>query len=154
VTPIEPLSGSLVIDQPRIAFSINDAESGAAGLFVSVTSSNQLVVSNVNLTLTQGAVGQYTLTIDPIGVGYSTIYLRVSDGAVTNTVEIPYAASAMGTAGRNFSHRHCRCVGVDTDRRRTHVGGRRRKPDHSHLSPQSVWSAGGGIQHDAVPRVD
>ena len=103
VTPIEPLSG--VIGDPTnpgIAFSINDAESGAAGLFVSVTSSNQLVVSNVNLTLTQGAVGQYTLTIDPIGVGYSTIYLRVSDGAVTNTVEIPYAASAMGRPGGIF----------------------------------------------------
>ena len=103
VTPIAPLSGVIGDPtNPRIVFTINDAESGAAGLIVSLTSSNQLVVPNENLTLTWGAVGQYTLTIDPIGVGYSTIYLRVSDGAVTNIIEIPYAASAMGRPGGVF----------------------------------------------------
>ena len=103
VTLIAPLSGVIGDPtNPRITFTVNDAESGAAGLIVSLTSSNQLVVPNQNLTLTSEAVGQYTLTINPIGVGYSTIYLRVSDGSVTNTVEIPYAASEMGRPGGVF----------------------------------------------------
>jgi hypothetical protein len=103
VTPIAPLSGVIGDPtNPRIAFTINDAESGPTGLTVSLTSSNQLVVSNANLTLTSGGIGQYTLTITPTGVGYSTIYLRVSDGVATNTIEIPYAASAMGRPGGVF----------------------------------------------------
>ncbi len=103
VTPIAPLSGVIGDPtNPRITFTINDAESGAAGLFVSLTSSNQLVVPVENLTLTSGAVGQYTLAINPMGVGYSTIYLRVSDGLLTNVIEIPYAASAMGRPGGVF----------------------------------------------------
>ena len=103
VTPIAPLSGVIGDPtNPRIAFTVNDAESGAAELTVSLTSSNDLVVPDANLTLTSGAIGQYTLTINPIGVGYSTIYLRVSDGRVTNTIEIPYAASAMGRPGGVF----------------------------------------------------
>jgi len=103
VTPIAPLSGVIGDPtNPRISFTIGDAESGVAGLVVSVTSSNQLVVPDANLTVTAGAGGQRILTINPVGVGYSTIYLRVSDGTVTNTIEIPYAASAMGRPGGVF----------------------------------------------------
>jgi hypothetical protein len=103
VTPIAPLSGVIGDPtNPRITFTIGDAESGVAGLVLSITSSNQLVVPDANLILTPGAAGQYTLTINPIGVGYSHIYLRVSDGAVTNAIEIPYAASLMGRAGGVF----------------------------------------------------
>jgi hypothetical protein len=103
VTPIAALSGVIGDPtNPRIVFTINDAESGAAGLTLSVTSSNQLVVPDANLILSAGAAGQYTLTINPVGVGYSTIYLRVSDGAVTNIIEIPYAASEMGRLGGIF----------------------------------------------------
>jgi hypothetical protein len=103
VTPIAPLSGVIGDPtNPQIVFTINDAENGTAGLSVSVTSSNQLVVPDANLILTSGTGGQRTLTINPVGVGYSTIYLRVSDGIVTNTIEIPYAASAMGRPGGVF----------------------------------------------------
>src|SRR5688500_7592880 len=103
VTPIAPLSGVIGDPtNPQIIFTIGDAETGLSGLVLSITSSNQLVLPDANLVLTAGAAGQYTLTINPIGVGYSHIYLRVSDGAVTNTIEIPYAASAMGRPGGVF----------------------------------------------------
>jgi hypothetical protein len=87
---------------PRIVFTINDLESGTSGLTVSVTSSNQLVVPNANLVITSGPGGQRTLTINPIGVGYSTLYIRISDGIATNIIEVPYAASLMGRPGGVF----------------------------------------------------
>jgi hypothetical protein len=103
VTPIAAICGTIGDPtNPQIVFTINDAESGTSGLTISVTSSNQLVVPDGNLVVTAGAGGQRTLTINPIGVGYSTIYLRVSDGIATNVVEIPYAASEMGRPGGVF----------------------------------------------------
>ncbi|MCI0366318.1 MAG: hypothetical protein L0219_20850, partial [Phycisphaerales bacterium] len=87
---------------PTLTFFISDAESGIAGLTVSLTSSNQLVVPDANLIVTSGPGGQRTLSINPIGVGYSTLYVRVSDGITTNTVEVPYAGSEMGRPGGVF----------------------------------------------------
>lgn len=86
---------------PRITFAVNDVESGA-GVTVSVTSSNQLVVPDANLALSIVGGNERTLTINPSGVGYSTIYIRVSDGVATNVVEVPYAASEMGRPGGIF----------------------------------------------------
>jgi uncharacterized protein DUF3616 len=103
VSAIAPICGVIGDPtNPRITFTFNDAESGTAGVTVSVTSSNQLVVPNANLVLTIGGAGLRTLTINPIGVGYSTIYIRVSDGVTTNVVEVPYAASEMGRPGGIF----------------------------------------------------
>ncbi|MCI0745616.1 MAG: DUF3616 domain-containing protein [Verrucomicrobia subdivision 3 bacterium] len=103
VTPIAPISGVIGDPtNPKVTFSINDAESGLSGLTIGVSSANPLVVPSANLSIAAGPGGQRTLTINPIGVGYATIYIGVSDGIVTNIVELPYAASEMGRPGGVF----------------------------------------------------
>lgn len=103
ITDVQPICGVIGDPtNPQIRFFISDPENGTSGLTVSVTSSNQLVVPDGNLTVTSGPGGQRTLAINPIGVGYSTIYIHVSDGVATNVIEVPYAASAMGRPGGVF----------------------------------------------------
>lgn len=78
---------------PPIAFTINDAETPASLLMVSAASSDTAVVPDSNLTLTGGG-SQWILQIDPVGVGYATITISVSDGVTTLLSSFPYAASA------------------------------------------------------------
>ncbi|MDB9435478.1 ExeM/NucH family extracellular endonuclease [Dolichospermum lemmermannii CS-548] len=79
-----------------IEFNISDAETSAASLTVTATSSNTAVVSNANLTI--AATGNSrNLKINPTGVGYSDITVTVSDGTLTNSYVIKYAASAAST---------------------------------------------------------
>lgn len=76
-----------------IIFNINDAETPITGLNISVTSSNQAVVSNSNIIL-DGNSNLKTLKITPNGVGYSLITVTVSDGIAATSYVINYAASA------------------------------------------------------------
>jgi hypothetical protein len=103
ITPLAAISGVIGDPtNPQVSFSIGDLESGVPGLSLSVTSDNPLVVPDSNLIVTTGAGGQRILTINPIGVGYATIFVRVGDGITTHEVSFPYAASAMGRPGGLF----------------------------------------------------
>ncbi|MFN4144783.1 MAG: ExeM/NucH family extracellular endonuclease, partial [Runella sp.] len=75
-----------------IEFNINDVETPSS-LSVSATSSNTSVVTNANLVLT-GTGNSRNLKITPTGVGYSDITVTVSDGSLSASYVIKYAASA------------------------------------------------------------
>jgi hypothetical protein len=102
ITParLAPLSG--VIGDPEnetVTFTVSDEDSSAASLVVTASSTNQAVVPNANLSLTNIAPGKWTLAIDPVGVGYSEIQIRVSDGVYSRIGFLEYAASAQGRPG-------------------------------------------------------
>jgi hypothetical protein len=86
---------------PLIAFTISDAESPVAALAVSVVSSNQAVVASSNLLLS-GTGAARTLTVQPNGVGYATITVRVSDGQLTGERSFELAASADARGNGRF----------------------------------------------------
>ncbi len=75
-----------------IDFVINDAETVASSLIVTVASSNTAVVPNGSLTLS-GASAIRNLKIAPSSVGYSTITIQVSDGISNASYVLNYAAS-------------------------------------------------------------
>ena len=87
-----------------INFKIADSDTAIDQLTVTVTSSNQAVVSNESLTLT-GVGADRNLKIDPTGVGFTDIQVEVSDGVNTNVYTIQYGASD-GTANSKASHFH------------------------------------------------
>lgn len=113
--PLPPLSGvigdhdneivtftlSVLEDDDDNFKSDDDADDyvPATSLIVSATSSNQSVVPNANLTLTNVAPGKWKLTIEPVGVGYAEIIIRASDGIYTRLGFVEYAASAQGRPG-------------------------------------------------------
>jgi hypothetical protein len=100
---LRPFSG--VIGDPTnpgLTFQIRDPDSDPATLQITVTSSNQLVVPNGNLTVVAGAGGLRTLFLNPIGIGYSWMQLIVTDDDLSVTQSFLYAASAMGRAGGYF----------------------------------------------------
>ncbi|WZI66393.1 MAG: ExeM/NucH family extracellular endonuclease [Gloeotrichia echinulata IR180] len=84
-----------------IEFNVADAETAAGSLTVTATSSNTGVVTNTNLTIT-GTGNSRNLKITPTGVGYSDITVTVSDGTLSNSYVIKYAASAAGTNNTRF----------------------------------------------------
>lgn len=99
-----PLTGagaiSGVINDPTdpaktlgIDFTLSDSDTPIGDLTVTVTSSNQAVVPNANLTLS-GTGAERNLKIDPAGVGLANITVTVSDGTLSNSYIINYAASA------------------------------------------------------------
>lgn len=84
-----------------IEFNIADAETAAGSLTVTATSSNAAVVSNANLVIT-GTGNSRNLKITPTGVGYSDITVTVSDGTLSNSYVIKYAASDVGATNTRF----------------------------------------------------
>ena len=74
----------------------------ATALTVTVTSTNQFVVPDANLTLTNIAPGKWKLTIAPQGVGYSEIIIRATDGIYTRLGYLSYAASTQGRLGAKW----------------------------------------------------
>ncbi|GAB3747218.1 hypothetical protein GCM10028817_04300 [Spirosoma pomorum] len=74
-----------------INFTLADSDSPISSLTVTASSSNSAVVSTLALMGTDAA---RNLKITPVGVGYSTITLTVTDGANRGTYIINYAASA------------------------------------------------------------
>ncbi len=98
--PSSPFTISGVISDPTdpaatngLNFIINDTETAASDLKVSVTSSNLSVVPNSNVVLTGNGAAQ-NVKIIAAGVGYSTITVSVTDGTNTTNYQISYAASA------------------------------------------------------------
>lgn len=87
---------------PRVTFSVNDAESGVASVTVQARSTNPLVVPDANLRLTADGGGAYTLSIEPVGVGYADIHILAADEAMTNVATLRYAASEMGRPEGRF----------------------------------------------------
>lgn len=73
---------------PTVAFTV-----GGTGLTVTVTSSNPSVVPTANISVS-GTGSDRTLKLTPVGAGYSTITVKVSDGSKTTTKTFDYAASA------------------------------------------------------------
>ena len=86
---------------PILTFQLSDAESPIGALSVSVSSSDQSIVPDANLLLS-GNGGERTLSIHPIGVGYATILLTVSDGNMTGLAPIQFAASIDDRGGGRF----------------------------------------------------
>ena len=79
-------------DTGAIAFTIDDIETPADSLLVSVASSDQTLVPNSNITLTPGLDGARSLVISPAenAFGVTTITVTVSDGEdqTTETFEL------------------------------------------------------------------
>ncbi len=102
ITPVGPICGTIGDPtNPKVYFTVADAETPPDDLVVAASSS-QRVVPTTNLTLTPLGGGLWSLAIEPIGVGYTTISISVSDNALTKQITFPYAASAMGRAGGRF----------------------------------------------------
>ncbi|BAB77800.1 ExeM/NucH family extracellular endonuclease [Anabaena sp. FACHB-709] len=76
-----------------INFTLSDTDTPVENLTITVTSSNQAVVPDANLTLT-GTGAERNLKINPAGVGLANITLTVSDGTLSSSYIINYAASA------------------------------------------------------------
>jgi uncharacterized protein len=76
-----------------IDFTLSDSDTPVNNLTVTVTSTNQGVVPNANLTLT-GTGAERNLKINPSGVGLANITVTVSDGTLSSSYIINYAASA------------------------------------------------------------
>jgi len=77
-----------------IEFNVSDIEVTAGSLVVTASSSNTAVVPNANLTISTGNANSRNLKITPTGSGYSDITVTVSDGSLTGSYLIKYAASA------------------------------------------------------------
>lgn len=99
IAPGSPDTISGVISDPTdptktlgINFTINDAQTNAANLILSATSSNSSVVPNTNIILS-GSGASRNIKITPIAIGYSTITINVTDGTFTTPYQIYYAAS-------------------------------------------------------------
>jgi hypothetical protein len=73
-------------------FTLADSNTAANLLTVTATSNNQAVVPDANLNL-MGSGANRNLKITPIGTGYATITITVSDGPTSSTYVINYAAS-------------------------------------------------------------
>ena len=107
VSPASPFGLSGVINDPTdpasvfgINFSINDAETSLASLIVTEASSNISVVPNANVILT-GTGAIRNVKVIPVSVGYSNITITVSDGIVSTSYIIYYAASIASTTPTN-----------------------------------------------------
>jgi hypothetical protein len=83
-------------DNPSVTFTVSDEETPASSLVVTAVSTNQSVVPDTNLVLKHITGSKWTLDIEPVGVGYSDILIRVNDGSFIGIGELHYAASAPG----------------------------------------------------------
>ncbi|MFN5995367.1 MAG: ExeM/NucH family extracellular endonuclease [Betaproteobacteria bacterium] len=90
---------------PSVVFVVSDAESSAGSLTVTaLSSSNTTVVPLANISLSNVS-GSVTASITPATVGYSNITIQVSDGSLTATQVLNYAASAAsGTPSTSRYH--------------------------------------------------
>jgi len=75
-----------------VDFTVNDAETGAASLVVTGSSSNTDVVTDDNIVIS-GTGATRNAKVIPSGIGYADLSITVSDGSHTATYIIKYAAS-------------------------------------------------------------
>jgi predicted extracellular nuclease len=83
-----------------VSFTVADAETSAASLTVSATSSNAAVVPNANIVVS-GTGATRNVKITPIAAGLATITVTVSDGTLSTDYVINYAASAASSSPAN-----------------------------------------------------
>ncbi|MGZ3942426.1 MAG: hypothetical protein ACXVO9_02920, partial [Bacteroidia bacterium] len=112
-SPASPFSVSGTYNDPTdpgsvsgIDFVVSDAQTPAASLTVTATSSTASVVPNANIVVSgSGAIRNVKIT--PIALGYSDITVTVSDGVNNVSYVISYAssdASPMLTPANTFWH--------------------------------------------------
>ena len=101
--PVGSFGISGVINDPTdpatnlgIDFTINDDVTPVANLTVTTSSSNTAVVPNANIIMT-GNNASRNIKITPASVGYSNITITVSDGTLSSSFVINYAASLAST---------------------------------------------------------
>ena len=95
--PLTPVSGVMGDpDNQAVVFGITDADAPWAALTVTANSLNPLVVPDSGLSLSNRGLGKYELSIDPVGVGYADIVVRVADGVFYGYAVLKYAASEPG----------------------------------------------------------
>ncbi|HKQ38603.1 MAG TPA: hypothetical protein VJ063_11035 [Verrucomicrobiae bacterium] len=99
-TAIQPISGAIGDPtNPKVYFAVG----GFSGpVTITATSTNPTVVPNANLVLTPLGNGQYSLALDPVGIGYSLINLEGADGFATARTSFRYAASELGNANTRY----------------------------------------------------
>ncbi len=100
-SPASPYGISGVISDPTdpatnlgIDFTINDSQTAASSLTVTVASSNLTVVPASSVILA-GSGASRNVKINPIGVGFSNITVAVTDGSLTTNYILNYGASAI-----------------------------------------------------------
>lgn len=105
LTPLSHVIGEP--DNATVTFTVTDAETPAASLAVWAVSTNQAVVPDQNISLTRVFGGTWRLALTPVGVGYSDIIIRISDGTYTGRADLHYAASAPGRPGAHWMTESC-----------------------------------------------
>ena len=100
ISPLVPLT-HVIGDpgNPPATFVVSDDETPVSSLVVTAVSANESVVPNTNLVLKRITGGKWTLDIEPVGVGYSDIFIRVNDGSFIGVGVLHYAASLPGRPG-------------------------------------------------------
>jgi hypothetical protein len=95
ISPLAPLSHVIGDpDNPTVTFTVSDEETPVSSLVVTAVSTNRSVATNLFLKHITG--GKWALDIEPVGVGYSDILIRVNDGSFIGIGELHYAASLPG----------------------------------------------------------
>jgi hypothetical protein len=110
-SPASPYGISGVINDPTdpastlgINFTINDSLVNVNSLTVTATSNNTAVVPNANLILT-GSGASRNVKITPASIGYASINVTVSNGTLSTSYIILYAASVQSaTPTSSFYH--------------------------------------------------
>ena len=99
VTPIVDQSTAENTPTPAIPFSIGDAETPAANLLVSATSSVTTLVSNGNIEV-GGSGSDRTITLTPTAgqSGTTEITINVSDGTATTSISFTLTVSSVDDA--------------------------------------------------------
>ena len=91
---VEAISGAIHDPtNPEVRFHAQDLETPSANLLVTATSSNPEVIRDADLQSNYVGEDLWRLRMEPSGVGYSTITIRVSDGRMDSTTSFRYAAS-------------------------------------------------------------
>lgn len=97
VTPVSGVIGDPA--NPVARFEITNWFSLSGSPTIWAASTNPAVIANSNILTSIKATGSGTLTLIPVGVGYSEITIYAADGVMTGRVSFAYAASAPGREG-------------------------------------------------------
>ena len=98
--PVEPIAGAIGDPtNPKAFFGLSGFASPPT---IAITSTNQSVVPDANLALTSLGGGRYSLSLTPVGIGYSLINLTATDGATTARLSFRYAASEQGDSDTRY----------------------------------------------------
>jgi hypothetical protein len=103
LTPLAPLSG--VLDDPTnpgAPFHVLDNNLLDGSLAFTTFTGNANVVPATNLVVQAITNQLFELHIDPVGVGYATITVRVSDASSFIDLPLAYAASAAGRTNTSW----------------------------------------------------